>query len=575
MSLSESRGGESGLKGSDGPGSVGVNVEARHAQLVELLECQLVGQTLATIKTKNELMRINVDGVKMESLDEVKSAGKGKAEVQGMLLCQNVRRMIGFGGLELEIMLETNFDVVAMQLERQAKFNMYEQCKLETSELVDEVVTKPSREDMDDTINLAVLEKRHDLKRERSEFLTNRRSTRGSAAASGAESESEMERAEAHKSIEAAVSELKDEVTMREIRKYKNAVLEYELKLEKVRVAKRKNKLSVEEQTVEQLMLSILSGYVSVINIIVNKIKEYVRHFPDILSAVSMLVRLKGTSITISNPYESSNLSGLVQNMMSKYFKPSFVTFQQSLLEALSLRITEQGLKDDPVKIVQDVGRIISMWETLKFWDFMTPDMFFTTVLLNALPEGKDRSSVVMEIARHLAALARERGEGPHVANLQDMTTFNYVSEYLEMLKESQTKKVGGGQVQRRPWTGGSHPNRNNRVGDGEMAALAEGTTVAAGQMYKREVLPAEKVVIAHPVTQKPFLYCATRAVCKNCSHTPVCWGKSCFKCGFFGHTEKICHQDPSVYIKRSGAEKPERGAVARDYGAMADREEE
>jgi len=180
MNGNENRGAEIEVKGTDGPGSVGIVIEERQATLVDLLESQLVGQTVASIKTKNELMRINVEGVKMTSLDEVKSGGKGKSEVLGMLLCQDVRRMVDFGGTELSIMIEIDFDVVAFQEDRQKKFNRHEDAKKETSELAEEVVVKPSREDMEDTIHLAVLEKRYSLKKERSEFLQNRRSTRAS-----------------------------------------------------------------------------------------------------------------------------------------------------------------------------------------------------------------------------------------------------------------------------------------------------------------------------------------------------------------------------------------------------------
>lgn len=564
--------GDGDSRGGDVMSTVGLDLEAKRAQLIELLEVQIVGQTLATIKTKNELMRSNVDGVKMEKLDnggEVKSPAKGKLDAMGMMLCQTVKRMIEFGGDELAIMLEIDFDVVSFQSERQAKFNKLDSENKLNALILEDTQREPCAQKRDDEIKFLMLEKKHELRAARAALLRSKR-TRGEPE----QSENETEKAAAQKQMDLTLEEYVDDVTYREMGKYRVAVAEYEKRLEEVKIAKRCQKLLLDEQSVEQLMLARLSGYIAVINSIVNKIKEYVSHVPEILSAVSMVVRLKGTSITISNPYESSNLSGLLQNMMSKYFKPSFVTFQQSLLEALNLRISEQGLRDDPVKIVQDVGRIISTWEALKYWNFMTPDMFFTTVLLNALPEGKERSSVVMEIVRHMSALARERGDNPVHVDLKDMSTFNFTSEYMEMVKVSRVKKVT--QVEKAPklpYAQGAGNRVYNR--GSEMAALAEGTvvTVADNKLFKKEVLPNERVVVSHPVSNKPFPYCATRIACKNCTHSPVCFSKSCHKCGLYGHTEKICKQDPSVFVSRKAAETA-AVAVVHDYGSMADSED-
>lgn len=212
---------EGGAQGMESSISIACNVEARQAQLIELLERQIVGQTELAIKTKNELMRMNVNGVKMEAIDEVKGSGKGKSDVLGMLLCQNVKRMLEFGGLELELMLETNFDVITFHDERKKKFNQFDQIKTETAELVDEIVTKPSREEMEDTIKLAGLEKRGTLRRERADALSTRRALRKSSSDTSVQSESELERKDALNKIEEAVREEIDEVSMREIRKYK------------------------------------------------------------------------------------------------------------------------------------------------------------------------------------------------------------------------------------------------------------------------------------------------------------------------------------------------------------------
>ena len=91
------------------------------------------------------------------------------------------------------------------------------------------------------------------------------------------------------------------------------------------------------------------------------------------------------------------------------------------------------------------VGRVVSRWEVLNYWDFMTPDMFFTTVLINALPEGETRTQVILETATYLARRTHEREErGTGVVDPKDISTYHYVSEYMELVKTSPAKKAVG-----------------------------------------------------------------------------------------------------------------------------------
>jgi len=257
-------------KGGDTISTLGFDVDAKRAQLIELLEVQLVGQSLATIKTKNELMRLNVDGVKLEKPGEVKSPGKAKLDAMGMMLCQSVKRMIDFGGYELTLMLEIDFDVVAFQCERQVKFNRLDSDHKLNAELLEDTLREPCSKKRDDEIVYLSLEKKSELKSIRASIVAERRSrrTRGESA----ESENEAELAAAQKQMEYTLQEYTEEVRFREMGKFRVAMLAYEKRLEEVKVAKRGQKQLVDEQLVEQLMLARLSGYIAVINSIVNKI---------------------------------------------------------------------------------------------------------------------------------------------------------------------------------------------------------------------------------------------------------------------------------------------------------------
>lgn len=551
--------------------TVSFNVDAKVSELVDLLEGQLSGQTTISVKTMNELMRQNVDGVKLEVLNEVKGPHKEKAEALGMILCQGVKRMIEFGGYEMAIMVAINFDIVEFQRSRQATHNMIEsELRLEQGYGDDSVVEEPSRGEVDDTVTCLVFDKKKALLQEREERASKRASRSGRSEGERSKGGSDIELEDVNKLIE----EFREEVKVAEIRKYKIAKEKFAKFVSKEKASKRKSKELLEQQGVAQLMLSRLSGYLAVMNLIVNKIKEYVRHIPEILSTVSMLVRLVGTNEMITNPYETSNLSGLVQNMMLKYFQPSFMTFQSSLLEALALKIEPVVLRSNPLKIVQDVGRIVSVWETLKFWEFMTPDMFFTTVLINALPEGTTRSSVILETARHLALLAKERAEFPEDVDPKDMSTFKFVTEYLALINVSQTKKDGGAVVA--TVTKDAWKSRYTKAPGSESAALAERKSEGnppEAKFYKREVLAKENVVVTLPETGKSCGYTATKVMCGHCTHSPNCWTKACYRCGYYGHTVRICRQDPSVFTKeKAGAMM---ASLHGDYGAMADRRED
>jgi hypothetical protein len=57
------------------------------------------------------------------------------------------------------------------------------------------------------------------------------------------------------------------------------------------------------------------------------------------------------------------------------------------LLNVISLSIDENTAKSEPMKATHKVEQTFAVWETMKYWHFMTKDIFWSGILLNTSPK--------------------------------------------------------------------------------------------------------------------------------------------------------------------------------------------
>ena len=85
--------------------------------------------------------------------------------------------------------------------------------------------------------------------------------------------------------------------------------------------------------------------------------------------------------------------------MHERFHKRSFVTFNNNLLDAMGFHLSEPDTKSNPMKAaVAAVQQMMYNWESRDLWSQMSPDSFFSAVLLRSLhPSAPLRHDLLQE----------------------------------------------------------------------------------------------------------------------------------------------------------------------------------
>ena len=82
----------------------------------------------------------------------------------------------------------------------------------------------------------------------------------------------------------------------------------------------------------------------------------------------------------------SQNLAEMAAIIYNQYHKPSFITFNNNLIKAMSFQISaDDDTKTNPMKAVSGVQDLIFTWDTHNLWAQMLLDHFWSAVLLRSL----------------------------------------------------------------------------------------------------------------------------------------------------------------------------------------------
>lgn len=331
------------------------------------------------------------------------------------------------------------------------------------------------------------------------------------------------------------------------------------------------------------------------INLISSFIKAAVRSRPVCSTKLSQSVVLEMTGERISNPYESSNLSGMYQILKINYATASFVNFNYQLAETLSIKISEKEFELNPMKVIAMVEGAMAIWNMMGYWTYMTEDIFFCCVTMAALPQGKIRDLCTLEMSRFFSerdeqSKKRLRGPGASDEGSSQLSSLVYEEEkssyvhlktYLESLSKTAAMKTfspggvtgsgsgmkagGGGAVGDKGAVGGggkagsstgygagggggklTNPSKFGFRQDVEQAhaALVE---LSTDQMFTGEVTSDKNMGTKNAFNGQLYRYTATQNPCVPCNHAePKCYGLECRKCHLYGHKKAQCRQNVS-----------------------------
>ena len=317
------------------------------------------------------------------------------------------------------------------------------------------------------------------------------------------------------------------------------------------------------------------------------------------------MARLPLTKEEIQNPWDSQNLAGIACIIHDRFHKRSFVTFNNYLLEAMNFSLSEADTINAPMKAVAKVQQWYFNWESHNLWEQMTPDSFWTAVLLRSLhPQAPIRHDLLQETQKFIRKLYDD-DSAAHSTTPGRMPIFNFAVSHLQTAQDSKKFNSNNYKQQHQSHQSEPHfrPPHQPRSGTLEHAAAATTTAAAvttpilstrtpppspspsgphssstsaasspAGNPYHSDgktIYTRTMKALTAPVTRaaniyfehnksnnkRPYLAVAKLPdLCSKCfladPHatppnpcTPACTPRQCTRCSYYGHNAAWCLQ--------------------------------
>lgn len=326
-----------------------------------------------------------------------------------------------------------------------------------------------------------------------------------------------------------------------------------------------------ELETIKQINIAFSTA----ITLIVEKLKNAVKSYPEIVAKLHGTVKLAQTPDVLHDPYNSSSLTGMLEIMRSEFVKASLVMFKHKLLEVMNLRLNKDQMDGDPNHGIQSIQRHINAWKSMQLFKYLTEDIFWVVVFLRQYsPESEIYQRGIERTMEYIHRV--QTGElGLRNTNLlhPGMPILSDLFEWLNRVYAqsidytSQNKKKKSFNPSSSSNQGNNGKNDNNKGqtvsrfhknypnNEIQWANAAVESTFVQKQMkpaaasYDREVLRKENIGIKNESNGQWHLYTATKLACTSCTSPekthpkPFCYLGKCKKCGFFGHATLLCLQ--------------------------------
>lgn len=380
--------------------------------------------------------------------------------------------------------------------------------------------------------------------------------------------------------IEAAKTELQLKFNML----YLDAVESYEEKILLKNKAQGTLREAQQNRNRAQILEMVLKAFEAASRKIVTKIKDAVQtRYPTLSTILKGSVILPINSETIHNPWDENHLPGIGRILYDRFRKPSFVYFNNALIDAMNFTLSAYDTKHDPMKAVQEVQRHLYQWQSRSLWEQMSPDLFWTAILLRGLHPGVPlRHEVLQEVNKFI----RQSEDNPSSSastimksTSGSMPYFNFTVDHIQLIHdnrkfESTTKPA----AQTTPTAGGSDsksgqsstPKPFQKYGQQQQkptdrVELAAAATSAEKELetiyntpgkYFKDAVPKSQLIFFQHPSKKTIPYYAVPKlfdICTKCytadgkastnQCTPPCYNRQCTKCHHYGHAQHWCLQ--------------------------------
>lgn len=355
---------------------------------------------------------------------------------------------------------------------------------------------------------------------------------------------------------EAALREIDDKYEEEYVVLYRKFMREHEV-YKSQQVAKKNLKAQLERTVV---LSTVVEGLRAAANSITMKLKSAAGLHERVKQKLSSRVVLMNTGEIIDNPLENNNLSGMMQTLTTLYFTATLVHFNADLQRTLSASISKEDVTRNPMKAVTLVERNIATWTTMNYWAFMTPDIFWTNMLLRAMPVSEFQAKCVEHVVSYITE--KDSGDGKDeksvksVRNSKSMPVYNDLRDFIQRQEDSGRHKPA---VVHNPTPTSTGPNPSSQfAAAGNRRGNVEHAHAAVTELFTTTVGREKEIKCKDVTNGKEFPYTATVEVCASClaksehCHKPKCYFGACSKCNLFGHKSYQCRQDPSSYQKKN-----------------------
>ncbi len=168
-------------------------------------------------------------------------------------------------------------------------------------------------------------------------------------------------------------------------------------------------------------------------------------HCISLKSILQGTARVPTTGDEIPNPCDKQNLCGIICIMNDRFHKRSFVTFNNNLLDAMGFQLSEANTKSNQMKAITAVQQMMYNWESRDLWTQMSPDSFFSAVLLRSL-----HPSALLTSGN--STLSAPQSLSPATSSTDKNPLFTFAATYIQTIQDSR-KFVSNSNLNKPPTT--------------------------------------------------------------------------------------------------------------------------
>ncbi len=244
---------------------------------------------------------------------------------------------------------------------------------------------------------------------------------------------------------------------------------------------------------------SVLEAFLTADRLIVSNLQNAITsRYPALCPILKESITIPATREEINHPWDLKNLAGMAAIIYNQYHKPSFITFNNNLIKAMSFQISADDTKLNPMKAVSGVQDLISTWDTHNLWAQMSQDHFWAAILLRSL----NSHALFREVLQKTQDCIRTHKQDPPSGRLP---IFTFTSTYIQNLQSDKTFNNGKPITDKSPFPGrSSHNNqyKSSQLPTGvEQAAAATTPTVPAKSVSIAPTLPPSSSTATRPTT--------------------------------------------------------------------------